>query len=173
MIMKKTAGLASTLILAGALTFSVSARETKAATPLDGFFSWLEEVAADIGPAADVETEETVSEDTGEKSPDVQYVLYVGTNDKDTNEPVCSHEEAIETAKEILISHFGGYTIDDAQGGWVSDDGMRYEEYTLMVYLSDTSIEEVHAAADDLKEAFNQSSILIQENPTRTEFYSG
>ena len=28
-------------------------------------------------------------------------------------------------------------------------------------------------AADELLEAFNQSSILIQANPTRTEFYSG
>ena len=34
---------------------------------------------------------------------DVQYVLYVGTNDKDTNRPVFSHEESMEKAKEILL----------------------------------------------------------------------
>ena len=30
----------------------------------------------------------------------------------------------------------------------------------------------VHAAADELVETFRQSSILIQTNPTKTEFYS-
>ena len=49
---------------------------------------------------------------------DVQYVLYVGTNDKDTNRPVFSHEESMEKAKEILIDQFGGYTIQEANGGW-------------------------------------------------------
>ena len=177
-MMKKTAALAGSLILAGALAFSAPAGETKPAFSLDTLFSWLEGMADDSRVNADTGTEETESEDTasageGGESQDVQYVLYVGTNDKDTNEPVCSHEEAMETAKEILIDHFGGYTIDDAQGGWVNDDGMRYEEYTLMIYLSDTTIEDVHAAATDLQEAFNQSTILIQENLTRTEFFSG
>ena len=103
---------------------------------------------------------------------DVQYVMYLGTNDKDTNEPVCGPEEAKERAEEILIDHFGGYTIQEANGGW-EDGGVRYQEYTLVIYLSDTTLEEVHAAADDLIGAFNQSSVLIQENRTGTEFYSG
>ena len=33
-----------------------------------------------------------------EKTADIQYVLYLGTNDKDTNEPVCAPEEAKEKA---------------------------------------------------------------------------
>ncbi len=33
--------------------------------------------------------------------------------------------------------------------------------------------EKVHEAADDLIRAFNQSSILIKANETKTEFYSG
>ena len=103
---------------------------------------------------------------------DVQYVLYLGTNDKDTNEPVFSPEEAKEKAEEILIDHFGGYTIQEASGGW-EDEGIRYTEYTLVIFLSDTTLEEVHAAADDMIRAFNQSSVLIQANETTTEFYSG
>lgn len=35
-----------------------------------------------------------------------------------------------------------------------------------------TTEEAVHAAADELIEAFNQSSVLIQATPTTTEFYS-
>ena len=103
----------------------------------------------------------------------VQYVMYLGTNDKDTNKPVYTQAEAREKAKEILLRHFGGYTLQDAEGGWVGDDGTVYQEYTLVISLSDTSVEAVHAAADELIAVFNQSSVLIQTNPTFTEFYSG
>ncbi len=103
---------------------------------------------------------------------DTQYVLYLGTNDKDTNAPVFSPEDARAEAEKILISHFGGYTIQDAQGGW-EDAGTLYQEYTLVIYLSDTTLEDVHAAAKDMIRTFNQSSVLIQSNRTVTEFYSG
>ena len=103
---------------------------------------------------------------------DIQYVLYLGTNDKDTNEPVFEPEEAKEKAKEILIDHFGGYTIQEANGGWI-DGGKIYQEYTLVIYLSDTDLESVHKAADDMVRIFRQSSVLIQANETTTEFYAG
>lgn len=103
---------------------------------------------------------------------DVQYVMYLGTNDKDTDEPVFAPEKAKEKAEEILLDHFGGYTIQDANGGWVDGDTV-YREYTLVIYLSDTTPEDVHAAADDLIKEFNQSSVLIQANQTATEFYTG
>ena len=102
---------------------------------------------------------------------DIQYVMYLGTNDKDTNQPVFSPEEAKAQAEDILISHFGGYTIQEANGGWI-DDGKVYQEYTIVMYLSDTTPDKIHAAADEMIETFRQSSILIHENPTTTEFYS-
>ena len=101
---------------------------------------------------------------------DTQYVLYLGTNDKDTNEPVFPPEEARAKAEEILIDHFGGYTIQEANGGW-EYEGVRYHEYTIVIYLSDTTLDEVHAAVDDMIRVFNQSSVLIQANKTTTEFY--
>ena len=118
---------------------------------------WAEENAAPAEP----------SENEG-----IQYVLFLGTNDKDTNTPVFTQAEAMEQARDILIRYFGGYTIQEASGGWV-DNGKLYQEYTLVIYLSDTTLEQVHAAADELVKTFRQSSVLIQANPTRTEFYSG
>ena len=103
---------------------------------------------------------------------DIQYVMYVGTNDKDTNEPVCTKEEAKVEAEKILLNHFGGYTIQEANGGWI-DGEIEYKEYTLVIYLSDTTIDQVHEAAKDMIRVFNQSSILIQSNKTTTEFYGG
>ena len=108
-----------------------------------------------------------------EEPADLQYVLYLGTNDKDTNQPVFSHETAKETLKNILIQRFGGYTVQEANGGWIDDDGTEYQEYTLVIYLSDTDLDSVHALCDELLKTFNQSSVLIQSNQTRTEFYGG
>jgi hypothetical protein len=98
--------------------------------------------------------------------------MFLGTNEKDTNAPVFSPEEAKVKAADIRVEHFGGYTIQEANGGWLDGDTL-YQEYTLVIYLSDTNEQAVHAAADELVETFRQSSVLIQANPTTTEFYSG
>ncbi|MBQ9009995.1 MAG: DUF3574 domain-containing protein, partial [Clostridia bacterium] len=138
-----------------------------------GTFHWLEEFADKEEPTAREEqpAEETAKQETSQQE-SLQYVLYLGTNDKDTNKPVLTQAEAMEQAKNILIRHFGGYTIQEAHGGWI-DSGTEYREYTLVIYLSDTTLDKVHAAANEMIETFHQSSVLIQENPTRTEFYSG
>lgn len=107
-----------------------------------------------------------------EEEGDIQYVLYLGTNDKDTNKPIFEPEEAKTKLKGILIDFMGGYTIQDANGGWIGDDGTEYQEYTLVVYLSDTTEDQVHALCDTLIDTYNQSSVLIQMNKTKTEFYS-
>ena len=127
------------------------------------------------GEAAE-STEEAEDADAGEPAAetgatDVQYVLFLGTNDKDTNKPVFTQAESMERAKDILIRHFGGYTIQEASGGWIDGD-IHYQEYTLVIYLSDTTPEKVHEAADELVETFRQSSVLIEQFPTTTEFYS-
>ena len=139
-----------------------------------GSFHWLEEFAdreeAD-GEAEPEQAAEAAEPETAEEGTQYQYVMYLGTNDKDTNKPVFTQAEALEQAKAILLKRFGGYTIMEANGGWI-DEGKEYQEYTLVIYLSDTNIEAVHAAADEMTEVFRQSSVLIQENPTRTEFYA-
>ena len=101
---------------------------------------------------------------------DMQYVIFLGTNDKDTNQPVFSQSEAKSKLEEILLKHFGGYTIQEANGGW-DDNGTIYQEYTLVIYLSDTTIDKVRKAADEMLQVFNQKSVLIQSNETKTEFY--
>jgi hypothetical protein len=107
-----------------------------------------------------------------ETKEDIQYVLYLGTNDKDTNLPVFEKEKCKEEAEKILVDHFGGFTIQEANGGW-KDGDIIYNEYTLVIYLSDTNLESVHKASKDLIKKFNQSSVLIQANKTTTEFYAG
>lgn len=104
---------------------------------------------------------------------DIQYVMYLGTNDKDTYEPFGTPDEAKAKVDEVLTHHFEGFTIQEANGGWTNETGTVDHEYTIVIILSDTTMDQVHAAADDLIQAFNQSSVLIQANETTTEFYSG
>gem|GEM_PF-523387 len=158
-----------------------------------GTFHWMEELAEDRVPAPE-ETEEEAAPETEEAEPaaetaetaetpaeeaqagdgaeNVQYVMYLGTNDKDTVTPVFTQQEAMAVAQDILIRHFGGYTIQEAHGGWI-DEGKVYQEYTLVIYLSDTTLEAVHAAAEEMIKVFNQSSVMIQTVPSVTEFYAG
>ncbi len=112
-------------------------------------------------------------ESSEEETYDIQYVMYLGTNDKDTNEPYGTPEEAKATVDKVLTKYFEGFTIQEANGGWLNDDGSVAHEYTLVILLSDTTPEKVHSAADKLIQEFNQSSVLIQANRTKTEFYSG
>lgn len=132
---------------------------------------WIALVLAVAAMCLSVVTLFTAKAATEQPVKDVQYVLFLGTNDKDTNEPVFSPEEAKARAADILVEHFGGYTIQEANGGW-KDGETLYQEYTLVIYLSDTTLDEVHAAARDMIRVFNQSSVLIQKNETSTEFYS-
>ena len=113
------------------------------------------------------------AEDMNNENGDIQYVMFLGTNDKDSNQPYGTPEEAKAKVDEVLTNYFEGFTIQEANGGWVNDDGSVAHEYTVMILLSDTTEEKVHAAADELIQEFNQSSVMIQANKTKTEFYSG
>ena len=104
---------------------------------------------------------------------DIQYVMFLGTNDKDTNEPVFTPDDAKAQADTILSRYFSGFTIQEARGGWTNDDGTVSHEYTVVILLSDTTPEAVHAAANELIDVFHQSAVLIQANETTTEFYVG
>ena len=100
-------------------------------------------------------------------------MLFLGTNDKDTNQPVYSQEESKERVKVILTKSFSGYTLQEAEGGWKGDDGTVYQGYTLVISLSNTDIDTVHAAARELLEEFHQNSVLINTETVQTEFYKG
>lgn len=147
---------------------------TLAAVPLAGCASQNSSASSAVGSAGSSQASTSVSAAAAETSmDDKEFVLYLGTNDKDTNEPVYSHEESKERAKAILMEDFGGYTIQEAEGGWKGDDGTQYQEYTLVIYLSDTDIDTVHATAQKLIDEFHQSSILINTQPVQSEFYDG
>lgn len=101
-----------------------------------------------------------------------QYVLYVGTNDQDTYKIEMTEAEAKDLVDQICLKYMKGYTLDEATGSWVDDDGIRTHEYTLVCYFDDPEIEDVYSCAEEIREALNQSSILIEANEINMEYYS-
>lgn len=100
-----------------------------------------------------------------------QYVMYIGTNDKDTYEQIISTEEAKKIVDGICFKYLGGYTIQDAIGSWVDDDGNPTHENTIVCYFDDTDSETVHKIADEVIAALNQNSVLIETDSIQIEFY--
>lgn len=102
-----------------------------------------------------------------------QYVLYVGTNDKDTYKMEMSKEEAHDRVNDILLEHFGGYTLSEASGYWLDDQGNPTSEYTLVCTLDEPDVDEVYAACEEIREALNQNTVLVEHDTIDMQYYAG
>ena len=104
---------------------------------------------------------------------ETQYVMYVGTNDKDTNLPKYSQESAREIVDKICLEYFEGYTLQEATGAWTDENNRVTHEYTIVCYFDDTDRNTVNLAADEIMKALNQQTVLIEQDNIRMEYYSG
>ena len=102
-----------------------------------------------------------------------QYVMYVGTNDKDTYKPEHTQEEAKNIVDEVCLQFFEGYTLQEATGAWTDEKKNITHEYTLVCYFDDADKENVYKAADEVIKRLNQNSVLIEEDDISIEYYSG
>ena len=102
-----------------------------------------------------------------------QFVMYVGTNDKDTYKPEHTREEAMQIVDAICLDYFDGYTLTEATGSWLDEKSNITHEYTIVCYFDGADEETVHRAADDIISALNQNTVLIEQNQIQMEYYSG
>ena len=107
-----------------------------AETPLD---------TASVAATPDTEAEDTQA---GTRDTAAQYVMYVGTNDKDTYKPEHTNEEAMNIVDQICLKYFDGYTLQDATGSWTDETGTPTHEYTLVCYFDAADEATVYEAAD-------------------------
>ncbi|MBP5604650.1 MAG: DUF3574 domain-containing protein [Ruminiclostridium sp.] len=114
-----------------------------------------------------VKTEPTAEKDS------VQYVMYVGTNDKDTYQPEHSEEEAKNIVDAVCLKYFEGYTLQEATGAWTDEKNNITHEYTLVCYFDGADKETVYKAADEVIRKLNQNSVLIEQDNISIEYYSG
>ena len=106
--------------------------------------------------------------ETGEK-----YILYIGTNDKETYTQLIPTEEARETVDEICAKYTGGYTESDARGGWTDETGTLTRENTLVYEFYQIEEETLVQIMDEILAALNQNSILVEKRAVSYTYYSG
>ncbi len=131
----------------------------------------LKNKPADSKPETSVTS--SVTAETTDDDKTMQYVMYVGTNDKDTYKPEHTQEEARNIVDEVCMKYFDGYTMQDATGSWVDETGTAIHQYTIVCYFDGADKETVYKAADDLMAALNQSAVLIEETAIKMDYYMG
>lgn len=102
-----------------------------------------------------------------------KYVLYIGTNDKDTYTQLISLDDAKDTVNAICAKYVSGYTVQEANGGWVDEKGNLTEEQTLVYSFSGADEEAITSIMDEVLIALNQNSILVERQDLTYTYYSG
>lgn len=108
-------------------------------------------------------------------SNDVEYTIYVGTNDKETYQLEIPIDEARDIVHNTLMNHFSdGFTMYEAKGVWRDEKSVITLEYTFVCILEKVERAEVYKTVDELLVALNQSTILVVENIAKAvNFYTG
>lgn len=106
---------------------------------------------------------------------DIEYTMYIGTNDKDTYQLERTLDEARSIVHNTMMDHFSdGFTMYEAKGVWRDELGVVTLEYTFVCLLEHVERSEVYKAADELIVQLNQSTILIVSNSvSKADFYTG
>ena len=102
-----------------------------------------------------------------------QYILYIGTNDKDTYEQIIPTDEAVEIVNGICAKYAEGWTMSQAQGGWVDEKNILTQENTLVYYFAYISESDIVAIMDEILTVLNQNSILVERRDISSVFYNG
>ena len=102
-----------------------------------------------------------------------QFVMYVGTNDKDTYKQEIPTDKAKQIIDDICLKYFEGYTIQDAVGAWKDETGTTTHENSIVCYFDYADEVTVKKAADEIIKALNQNTVLIERDTVNMEYYGG
>ena len=106
--------------------------------------------------------------ETGEK-----YIIYIGTNDKDTYQQEIPTNEARDMVNAICAKYVEGYTASDAKGGWVDETDTLTQENTLVYSIYNIKEEQLIQVMDEVREKLNQNSILVERQEAVYMYYYG
>lgn len=98
-----------------------------------------------------------------------KFTLYLGLNDKDKKVQLINTIEAYKICNNILMHYTDGATIFEANGIYRHEDGTFTIEKTLRIELLFVDKKTVLNIVDDLKKAFNQESIAVQNELVNSE----
>ncbi len=100
----------------------------------------------------------------------VVYTLYIGMQDSETHVEY-DRDAAAAIIDPIVLQYSEGLTRYEAMGAFTYGNGTLSYESSLVYVLVGPSLEEVHAIADQVKDALNQESVMITYDRQGVEFY--
>lgn len=101
----------------------------------------------------------------------IKYNIYIGLNDKDSKKQEISIERAREEVIKILNNNnINGLTMYKVDGVFKHENGEVVHEKSLKVELLEVEEDEVIKSINELKEALNQESILLEKEEKEINF---
>lgn len=88
-----------------------------------------------------------------------KYIVYLGLNDKDTKKQERTTKDCIQLLKSIVSNYFYGATISSAIGYFEGKP-----EKSIRIELLYTNEKTVLNFATDLRDIFNQQSVLVEKS---------
>lgn len=98
-----------------------------------------------------------------------KFTLYLGLNDKDTKKQEINTIEAYKIVNNVVNNYCDGATIYECQGIYKHNNGEIVFEKTLKIELMFVDRLTVVSLVKDLKEIFNQESIVLQKEIVESE----
>ncbi|MDO4166282.1 MAG: DUF3574 domain-containing protein [Eubacteriales bacterium] len=103
---------------------------------------------------------------------DAEYIVYFGLNDKSTGEQIVSKEEATETIKKIFEKQGVGYTVLDAFGAYLDDEGKVVSNETVVLDILMVSEEELESAVTEAVDELHLASAMVTKSDVSYRFYT-
>lgn len=135
---------------------------------------WIKAALLAAGCAVFVlQTRPAVEASSNREREALEYVLYIGLNDKDTYQQLIPTREAKEMIHNVCVRYVDGYTVTEAEGAWVDEMGRLTTEHTLVYSFRNAGEEDICQIMDEVLEALNQNTILMEERGTTWSYYNG
>ena len=139
-----------------------------------------EEVSGDETPTVlegESQQQDEQTQDSGslfdEETVGAEYWMYIGLNDRDTYQQEITTDEAKVRLSSIFAHHVDGYTMFEASGSWVDEQGEWTEELTLVCVFRGATEEQMQAIMEEVLVDFNQEAVLLERRSSDAAFYNG
>lgn len=99
-------------------------------------------------------------------------ILYVGLNDQHTKKQKIRTRKAFKIINSLLLNNYSlaGATLQLSNGIYKHNDGKIIIEKTIIIILLDVEDEKINLIIKDLKNIFNQETILKESSTINYSF---
>lgn len=101
-----------------------------------------------------------------------EYIVYFGLNDKSTGEQIVSKEEATEIIKNIFEKQGVGYTVLEAFGAYLDEEGKVVSNETVVLDILMVSEEELENAVTEAVDELHLASAMVTKSDISYRFYT-